>query len=78
MAPRQDHPFIKELVKRSFKAFIEEQVSHYDHYQELPVSFVGSIAYYYKDLLLEVAETEGIHVATILRAPLEGLVRYHG
>ena len=77
LAPRQAHPFIKNLVTRSFKAFIEEQVSHYDHYKELPVSFVGSIAHFYKDLLKEVAESEGIQVATILRAPLEGLVRYH-
>jgi glucosamine kinase len=77
LSPRQKHPFIKELVTGSFKAFFEEQVSKYDNYKEVNVSFVGSIAWFYKDILLETAEKEGIKVGTILQSPLDGLVEYH-
>ena len=77
LAPRQGHPFIKDLVTSSFTTFFEEQVSKYDNYKELPVSFVGSIAYFYKDILLEVAEKEEIKVATIMQSPLEGLISFH-
>ena len=77
LAPRQNHPFVKDLVSNSFNAFFEEQVSKYDNYKELPVSFVGSIAFYYKEILLETANRIGIKVLTIMKSPVEGLMTYH-
>jgi glucosamine kinase len=77
IAPRQNHPFIYDMVKRSFNAFIEEQVSWYENYKKVPVSFVGSIAFFYKEILLKTAKEAGITVETILRSPLEGLITYH-
>ena len=77
LAPRQDHPFIRALIKRSLTAFMEEQVSKYGNHRDVPVSFVGSIAYFYKDILMETAKEAGIMVETILRSPLEGLIAYH-
>jgi N-acetylglucosamine kinase-like BadF-type ATPase len=78
LAPRQNHPFVRQLVADSFEAFFKEQVTKYDHYNELPVSFVGSIAFFYKDILMETAEKSGILVGTIIQSPLEGLIKYHG
>ena len=77
MGKRQSHPFIREMVASSFNAFFEEQVSKYDNYKVIPVSFVGSIASFYKEILLDTAEKFGINVGAIMRSPLEGLVRYH-
>ena len=77
IAPRQNHPFIYDLVKRSFITFIEEQISWYENHKKVPVSFVGSIAFFYKEILLETAKEAGITVETILRSPLEGLITYH-
>ena len=39
--------------------------------------FVGSIAYHYQSELLEVAASMGYTVGNILKAPIDGLVRYH-
>ncbi len=77
MAPRQDHPYIYALVKDAFHAFFEAQVKHYDRYDQLPVSFTGSIAYCYRDILETAAREEHIHVGTISQAPMEGLLAYH-
>jgi len=77
LAPRQEHPFVYQLVKDSFSAFFEAQIRHYEGYRELPVSFAGSIAYYYQRILKETAAGEGIHLGTIVKAPLEGLLRFH-
>lgn len=77
MGPRQHHPFIHDMVKRSFHAFFGAQVKHYDNYDKLPVSFVGSIAHCYRPILEEAAEEEHINIGTILCAPLDGLVAYH-
>jgi len=73
----QENPFVRKLVKDSFLAFIDAQIKPYDNYRSLPISFVGSIAFYYKSILMEAAKEEHIHVKTILKTPLEGLIKYH-
>jgi N-acetylglucosamine kinase-like BadF-type ATPase len=78
LVPRQDHPFIQQLIRDSFVAFFNAQVKHYDNYKQLPVSFVGSIAYFYEPILRKAAREEGIQIGTILRAPIDGLISYHG
>ena len=77
IAPRISHPFLVELVLSSLLAFFEEQVKKYENYLEVPVSFVGSIAFHYKPLLLEAAGMNSVTVGRILKSPIEGLVEYH-
>jgi glucosamine kinase len=77
LAPRQEHPYVHKLVRDSFLAFFNAQVKHYDGYGKLPVSFVGSIAFFYRTILEEAAAAEGIQIGTIIRAPLEGLLQFH-
>ena len=77
LAPRQDHPFVNDLVRSSFNAFFREQLFKYGNYKNTPVGFVGSIAFFYKDILLKTAKEAGIRVETILRSPLDGLICYH-
>ena len=41
------------------------------------MNLVGSIAYYYEDILKEVAAAKGVRIGKILKTPIEGLVEYH-
>ena len=77
LEPRQKHPFVHKLVKDSFLAFFDAQIKHYEHYKTTPLSLVGSIAYYYRDILLEAAAGENIRIDKILQNPMEGLIQYH-
>lgn len=77
ISPRQDHPFFHDLVKKSFQSFIDEQIRKYNDYENLTISFVGSIAWHYKEILLETTAESKLHVGTILKSPMEGLIRYH-
>ncbi len=77
LAPRQDHPWVHDLVKASFHAFFDAQVKHYEGHDRLPVSFVGSIAYIYQNILMKAAREENISIGNIMQAPMEGLIRYH-
>lgn len=68
---------LRTMVKENLKSFFRRNVMQYD-YRNYPVSFIGSVAYYYKDLLLEAAEEVGIsRIGTIERVPIEGLIRFH-
>ena len=41
------------------------------------VGFVGSIAYYYRPILEEAMQAEGLPLGTVLQDPIEGLKHYH-
>lgn len=72
-----DEPAIWELVTRSFLAFFTRNVKQYDCF-ELPVHLVGSVAWYYQDILKDIAFDLGIRIGTVAQSPMEGLIAYHG
>jgi N-acetylglucosamine kinase-like BadF-type ATPase len=69
-----DEPLIEALVVENFRDFLRYNVDPYGR-RDLPVSALGSIAYYYQSQFLEALKSEGYTVGKILRGPLDGLVR---
>ena len=72
-----DNPYCRNLIIRNFEDFINVQVSKYEGYDKLPVSFTGSVAANFKDILVEVLENHHIRLGNIMKEPIEGIVRYH-
>lgn len=73
----QTEPEVRAIVTGCFRRFLHENVAPYGR-RDLPVGFVGSIAYYYQDLLREAVEAEGMRMGRILRSPIEGLTEWYG
>lgn len=71
-----DHPYINALVSGAFNDFIRMNVMQYDCYH-LDVSFIGSVAEVYRDILARCLDDAGIRLGTILRSPIDALVHYH-
>lgn len=69
-------PEVRQLVKQSFKAFLVRNVMQYD-YQHYAVGFNGSVAWYYRDILEEALSETGLKMGIIIKAPMEGLLKYH-
>lgn len=63
------HQKVEELVMSNLEAFIVRNILPYNRL-DLPVSFVGSIAYYYEPQLRAVAEKHGVLVGKIMQSPL--------
>ncbi|MDR1610282.1 MAG: ATPase [Candidatus Symbiothrix sp.] len=76
LAQNIDIPEIRALTLNAFKAFLNRNVKQYD-YQQYKVHFVGSVAYYYKEILEEAIRDCGMQLGNIMQAPMEGLVLYH-
>jgi glucosamine kinase len=70
-------PYCYKLVYNSFSTFYENNVMKYKGYKEMKVHFTGSIAFYFSDLLRQVANDKGITVKNILEGPIAGLTLYH-
>lgn len=70
-------PEIHALVLNAFRAFFRRNITNYTDYAKHPVNFVGSIAYYFGDILAEAAKAEGCTVGRIIKSPMEGLINFH-
>lgn len=71
-------PHIRALVTDAFRSFFRRNVCAYKVSPSTPVHFCGSIAFYFKDVLLEAAESMGITIGNVIREPMENLKKYHG
>ena len=69
-------PAVNRMVIDNFRDFFRHNIRPYNN-PELPVSFVGSIAWHFRDQLAEAADAEGFTLGAILKSPIEGLLRYH-
>ena len=73
----QSHPFIRDLVKGCFKAFIEAFVLRFEGAKTMKVSFVGSVAFHFQNLLRESLAEYGLVLGEVMPSPAEGLIRYY-
>jgi N-acetylglucosamine kinase-like BadF-type ATPase len=73
----KEHPYIKALIYKGLSEFAKFHICCYSQYRELPVHFVGSIAYYFKDVLDQVAKDNGFSVGLIRKKPVIHMAEYH-
>lgn len=72
-----DRPECVKIVEQSFTEFVERNILQYEQAKECPISFVGSIAYYFRPQLEKVLNNYGLKIGNISQVPMEGLVEYH-
>lgn len=72
-----DHPFFKDMIYKGISSFINIHVWCYENFREVPVHFVGSIAFYFKDVLEEVARNYRFTIGNIIRKPVKPLTDYY-
>jgi N-acetylglucosamine kinase-like BadF-type ATPase len=70
-------PYCSKLVEDAFDEFVERNIFMYPGYIEQPICFVGSVAYYFQDQLKKVVEKNQLQVKTVLREPMDGLLKFH-
>lgn len=66
-------PAMSHLVINNFREFIQRNIVPYGR-PDLPLSAVGSIAYYYRAQLRQAAEKEGVALGRIERSPIQALI----
>jgi N-acetylglucosamine kinase-like BadF-type ATPase len=67
---------IYKLVKKSFLEFFERNLEQYPIRDE-KLGFIGSIAYYFQDLIKEIIQEKGYELYKIMKNPMPGLIEYH-
>lgn len=71
---KAEYPEISAMVKESFVAFIHRNIDAYGR-KDLPLNFVGSVAWYFRPELKAAAETTGYTLGRVLRSPVDSCDR---
>lgn len=66
----EEQVWMKDMITQCFRNFFQKNISHYNR-PDLEVNFVGSIAFYYQDLLKKAANLEGFKIGRIIKSPIE-------
>lgn len=69
-------PYVHQLVYDSFMSFFKRNVSAYE-YSTYPISFVGTAATMFEDILREVAADFGATISNVALNTMNGLIEYH-
>lgn len=70
LAAQRHEPAIHALLVEEFSRFFRRNVAQYGR-RDLPVSFVGSIAYHFSEELRQAAAENGFRIGKIMHAPLD-------
>ena len=73
----KDTDFCKKYIQEEMESFVENYIKQFDNYQNVPVHFIGSIAFYLKEELEIVLKKHNIKLGNVLRRPIDGLIQYH-
>jgi glucosamine kinase len=76
LSDHRDHEYIKKLVTNGMNEFFQTNVCAMDFYKKVPVHFVGSIAFYFEDILKDVAKSYDVTLGKIIKKPIYDLMKY--
>ncbi len=71
------HAYVQAMLWQAFDAFLDAHVAKYAGHRDLPIHFVGSIAYHYQKELAACLRQRGLHLGAVIQKPIRALQTYH-
>lgn len=69
--------FCQKIIFSAMEDFVENYIEQYENAKEVPIHFIGSIAFYLKEELEIVLKKHHLKLGNVLRRPIDGLIQYH-
>lgn len=73
----KEDKYIKKIIKRGFQEFFKYRVLPFEKTTDTPIYFIGSIAFYFSEILKKVAKKNHLSVTGILQRPIDNLLDFH-
>lgn len=77
LAENRGHYMIENILEDGLNDFFFQHLCKYAEVWKYPVSFVGSVAHGFKDIIQELCNSYEFELGKIYKNPMEGLVNYH-
>lgn len=71
------HFMIENIIEDSINDFFFNHVYKYRESWTMPINFVGSVAYGFKDVLAEMCKDYELKLGKVIKSPMDGLIKYH-
>lgn len=73
----QKEKFFFELISNAFELFLEKSVLKFKQYQNLPIHFVGGVAFHANSIMRMVLRKNNLKAGNFMESPIAGLTLYH-
>ena len=77
LVENKNDAYCNHIIREGVQLFIDHWIVQYEARNEVPINFVGSIAFYLQDVVKEVFAENNLKVGKVIRKPIDGLVEYH-
>jgi len=77
LVENRGHFMIENIIEDGFNEFFFQHVYKYKESWTLPINFIGSVAFGFKDVLKEMCSTYELQLGKVLKSPMDGLINYH-
>jgi N-acetylglucosamine kinase-like BadF-type ATPase len=77
LADNRGHYMVENIIEDGLNDFFFQHLCKYGESWKNPIHFVGGVAFGFRDVVRELCETYEFELGTILKNPMEGLVKYH-
>lgn len=71
------NPYFYNLIKEGIDTFIECRVLSFEKANELPIHFIGSIAYFSREIIKESFEVHQLQLGKTVQRPIDGMIDYY-
>ncbi len=71
------HFMIENIIEDGFNEFFFNHIYKYRESWTMPIHFVGSVAFGFKDVLKELCISYELQLGKVLKTPMEGLIKFH-
>ena len=77
LADNRGHYMIENIIEDGLNDFFFNHLCKYRETWTLPVSFAGSVAFGFKDVLQDLCDSYEFELGRVMKNPMEGLLEYH-
>jgi N-acetylglucosamine kinase-like BadF-type ATPase len=77
LADNRGHYMIENIIEDGLNDFFFNHLCKYRETWTLPVSFAGSVAFGFKDVLQHLCSSYEFELGKVMKNPMEGLIEYH-
>lgn len=77
LAENRGHYMIENIIEDGLNEFFFNHLYKYSESWTNPINFAGGVAWGFRDVLKELCSTYQLEIGTILKNPMEGLIKYH-
>ncbi|MES2776466.1 MAG: N-acetylglucosamine kinase [Bacteroidota bacterium] len=77
LSENRGHYMIENIIEDGLSDFFFTHLYKYNETWTLPIHFVGSIGYHFKDVLQELCSSFELQLGKVIKAPIDGLIAFH-